>query len=127
MTSINNFELVTSGNDLIAPKVASATLHENILSIEFDSIIRNTSISNKRFRVKVNGIKARVLSAVVEPDNYYIDLALNSKSLRVIDINSSVTLSYKDPRGDQSERVVEDVFGNDLATFSGFNVDIVKI
>ena len=44
MTSISNFELVTSGNESIAPKVASAALDEKTLSIEFDSIIRDTSI-----------------------------------------------------------------------------------
>ena len=50
MTSISNFELVPSGNDSIAPKVASAILDKNKLSIEFDSILRNTSISNKRLK-----------------------------------------------------------------------------
>ena len=56
-----------------------------------------------------------------------MELALNPKNLRAIDIDSSVTLSYKDPKGDQTSRVIEDIFGNDLDSFSGYGVEIVKI
>ena len=127
MATIQDFEIVSSGNDATAPKVSSATLDENTLSVEFDSIIRDTSISKNRFKVKVNGKKVRVLSATVEQNDSYIDLALQPKNLRRIDINSSVTLSYKDPKGDQTSKVVEDLFGNDLDSFSGYGVEIVKI
>ena len=127
MTTIKDFEIASGGNDAIAPMVSSATLDENTLSIEFDSIIRNTTISSKRFKVKVNGKKVRVLSATVEQDDSYVDLALQPKNLRTIDINSSVTLAYKDPKGDQTSKVVEDIFGNDLDSFSGYGVEIVKI
>ena len=127
MTTIKDFEIASGGNDAIAPMVSSATLDENTLSIEFDSIIRNTTISNKRFKVRVNGKKVRVLSASVEQDDSYVDLALKPKNLRTIDINSSVTLAYKDPKGDQTKKVVEDIFGNDLDSFSGYDVEIVKI
>ena len=127
MATIKDFEIISGGNDSIAPAVASATLDENILSVEFDSIIRNTGISKNRFKVKINGKKVRVLSAKVEQDDSYVELALKPKHLRKIDINSSVTLSYTDPKGDQTSKVVEDVFGNDLDSFSGYGVEIVKI
>ncbi len=127
MATISNFEIASGGNDAIAPTVESATLDENTLSVEFDSIIRNTEISKNRFKVKVNGKKVRVLSATVEQDDSYVELALKPKNLRTIDINSSVTLSYKDPKGDQTSKVVEDIFGNDLDSFNGFGVEIVKI
>ncbi len=127
MATIQDFEINSGGNDAVAPMVASATLDENTLSVEFDSIIRDTSISKNRFKVKVNGKKVRVLSATVEQNDSYIDLALQPKNLRRIDINSSVTLSYKDPKGDQTSKVVEDLFGNDLDSFSGYGVEIVKI
>ena len=127
MATIKNFEVVSGGNDATAPMVESATLDENTLSVEFDSIIRNTSISKNRFKVKVNGKKVRVLSATIEEDDSYVELALKPKNLRTIDINSSVTLSYKDPKGDQTSKIVEDIFGNDLASFSGYGVEIVKI
>ena len=127
MATIKDFEIISGGNDSIAPTVAAATLDENILSVEFDSIIRNTKISKNRFKVKINGKKVRVLSATVEQDDSYVELALKPKNLRKIDLNSSVTLSYADPKGDQTSKVVEDVFGNDLDSFSGYGVEIVKI
>ena len=127
MATIKDFEIISGGNDAIAPTVASATLDETKLSVEFDSIIRNNKISKNRFNVKINGKKVRVLSAKVEQDDSYVVLALKPKNLRKIDINSSVTLSYRDPKGDQTSKVVEDVFGNDLDSFSGYGVEIVKI
>ena len=56
-----------------------------------------------------------------------MELSLQPKNLRAIDTNSSVTLAYKDPKGDQTSKVVEDLFGNDLDSFSGYGVEIVKI
>ena len=67
------------------------------------------------------------MSAKVEQDDSYVELKLQPKKLRTIDINSYVTLAYKDPKGDQTNKVVEDVFGNDLDSFSGYGVEIVKI
>ncbi len=93
MATISDFEIASGGNDSIAPMVSSATLDENALSIMIDLILRNSTISNKRFKVKVNGKKVRVLSASVEQDDSYVDLVLQSKNLRTIDINSSVTLA----------------------------------
>ena len=127
MATIRNFEIISSGNDAIAPMVSSATLDDNILAVEFDSIIRNTSISKNRFKVKVDGKRVRVSSATVEQDDSYVELALNPKNLGTIDINSSVTLAYKDPKGDQTRKVVEDIFGNDLDSFSGYGVETVKV
>ena len=74
-----------------------------------------------------DGQEVRVLSATVEQDDSYVELALQPKNLRAIDINSSVTLAYKDPKGDQTSKVIEDIFGNDLASLSGYDVEIVKI
>ena len=111
----------------MAPMVSSATLDENTLSVEFDSIIRYTKISKNRFKVKVDGKKVRVLSATVEQDDSYVELSLQPKNLRTIDMNSLVTLAYKDPKGDQTSNVIEDIFGNDLNSFSGYGVEIVKI
>ena len=127
MDTISDFEIISGGDDSIAPRFASATLDENKLSVEFDSIIRNSKISKNRFKVKVDGKRVRVLSASVEKDDSYVELTLKPISLRKIDINSTVTLSYSDPKGDQSGNVVEDIFGNDLESFGGYGVEIVKI
>ena len=127
METIKDFEIISGGNDSIAPTVSSATLDENTLTVEFDSIIRNTKISPKRFKVNVNGKKVRIKSATIEKDDSYLYLQLQPKNLRTLDINSSVTLDYKDPKGDQTSKVIEDMFGNDLDSFRWLGVEIVKI
>ena len=127
MATIENFEITSGGNDALAPMVESATLDKNTLTVEFDSIIRNTTISKNRFKVRAYGKKVRVLSAMVEQDDSYVELELKPKSLRNIDFDWPVTLAYKDPKGDQTRKVVEDIFGNDLETFKGYGVEIVKI
>ena len=43
----------------------------------------------------------------------------------VIDPESDVRISYRDPNGDQANKVVEDIFGNDLLTLTGFPVDVI--
>ena len=68
-----------------------------------------------------------MLSATVEQDDSYIELKLQSKNWSSINASSSVTLAYRDPKGDQTRKVVEDIFGNDLDSFSGYGVEIVKI
>ena len=97
------------------------------MSVEIYSINHNATISSKRLKFKVNGKKVRVLSATVELDDSYVDLALQPKNLSSIDTNSSVTLAYKDPKGYQTSKVVEDIFGNDLDSFSGYGVEIMKV
>ena len=125
MKTIRDYEII--GLDETPPKLVSAELNDKILTMAFDSIVNNTKLSKNRFKVKVNGKNVLILSATVEQDDSYIDLALQPKNLRTIDINSSVTLAYKDPKGDQTRKVVEDIFGNDLDSFSGYGVEIVKI
>ena len=94
--------------------------------MEFDSIINNTKLSKNRFKVKANGKKLRVKSATIEGDDEtFVSLMVQSKRNRPIDLQSEVTLSYSDPKGDQGKNVIEDFFGNDLASFSSVFVDIV--
>ena len=94
--------------------------------MEFDSIIRNTKLSKNRFKVKANGKSLRVKSATVEDnDESFVSLVVQAKRNQVIGPASKVTLSYSDLKGDQSEKVIEDLFGNDLLSVNSFFVDIV--
>ena len=43
----------------------------------------------------------------------------------MIDLDSDVRIAYRDPKGDQSSKVVEDIFGNDLLTLTRFPVDVI--
>ena len=126
MSTIKDFETAFSGDEVIGPRFSSATLDENTLSVEFDSIIRNAKISKNRFKVQVDAKRVKVLSATVEQDDSYVELAFKQKNLRKININSTVTLSYSNPKGDQKGNVIEDIFGNDLESNGGYRFEIVK-
>jgi hypothetical protein len=126
MGTISDFEIINGGFDETPPKLVSAELDDNILSMEFDSIISNTKLSKNRFKVNANGKKLKVKSAAVEDnDESFVNLVVQIKRNQIIDLQSEVTLSYSDPKGDQSKQVIEDLFGNDLLSVNSFFVDIV--
>ena len=126
MKTIRDFEIINGGYEEIPPKILSAEFDDGTLIVEFDSIINNTKLSKNRFKVRANGKKLRVNSASIDDNNdSFVTLNLQTKGNQVIDLQSEVTLSYTDPKGDQSKQVVEDLFGNDLPSFSGYIVDIV--
>ncbi len=124
MKTVRDYEII--GFDETPPKLISAELDDNILTMEFDSIINNTKLSKNRFKVKANGKKLTVKSASAEDnDESFVNLIFQTKRNQVIDLQSEVTLSYSDPKGDQSKQVIEDLFGNDLLSIKSFRVDIV--
>ena len=126
MVTVRDFEIINGGYEEIPPKLVAAELDDNILTMEFDSIINNTKLSKSRFKVKANGKKLRVKSATVEGDDEtFVSLMVQPKRNRPIDLQSEVTLSYSDPKGDQGKNVIEDFFVNDLVSFSSVFVDIV--
>ena len=126
MTSVRDFEIINGGYEDIPPKLIAAELDDDILTLEFDSILNNTKLSKNRFKVKANGKKLRVRSASVEDnDETFVNLVIQPKRNKPIDLQSEVTASYSDPKGDQDKNVVEDLFGNDLASINNFLVDIV--
>jgi uncharacterized repeat protein (TIGR02059 family) len=126
MGTISDFEIINGGFDETPPKLVSAELDDNILTMEFDSIISNTKLSKNRFNVKANGKKLKVKSASVEDsDESFVNLIVQTKRNQIIDLQSEVTLSYSDPKGDQSKQIIEDLFGNDLLSVNSFVVDIV--
>ena len=105
---------------------SQAELDDNTLTMEFDSVISNTTLSKNRFKLKANGKKLKVTSASVEGDDEsFVNLVVQAKRNQVIDLQSEVILSYRDPKGDQSKQVIENLFGNDLLSVNSFFVDIV--
>ena len=51
------------------PKLTSAELNNNTLTIEFDSIINNTKLPKKRFKVRANGKKMNIKSVAIDTNN----------------------------------------------------------
>ena len=126
MSTISDYDIINGGFDETPPKLFSAELDDNVLAMELDSIISNTKLSKNRFKVQANGKKLKVKSASIEGnDESFVNLVVQAKRNQIIDLQTSVTLTYSDPKGDQSKRVIEDLFGNDLLSVNSFFVDIV--
>ena len=64
-------------------------------------------------------------ASVANDDESFVNLVIQPKRHRPIDLQSEVTLSYGCPKGDQGKNMVEDLFGNDFASINSFFVDLV--
>lgn len=126
MASVRDYKIINGGYDVTPPKLISAELDDNILSMQFDSIISNTKLSKNRFKVKADGKRLRVKSASVEDiDESFVNLVVKAKRNQTIDLQSELSISYSDPKGDQTKQIIEDLFGNDLLPVKDFLVDVI--
>ncbi len=126
----------TDGNDLMTtkgvvvsndvldetpPQLNDAFVEDNRLTIQFDEIIAGGNLSKSKFKVKVDNKKAKVISAVIDDEDQVI---LELKPKANIDADSEVLLSYTDPKRDQTSKIVQDLFGNDLESFRDISVEV---
>ncbi|MFL0768470.1 MAG: SwmB domain-containing protein, partial [Prochlorococcus sp.] len=110
------------GSDKQPPKATKAFTGNNQIMIMFDEIINGGKLSKKRFSVSIDGNNAKVKSAVIDEETSRVILDLKSKT--GIDEDSKVLISYNDPQKDQRTNVVQDPFGNDLESFTGFTAEV---
>jgi hypothetical protein len=102
-------------SDETPPKLIATELDDNILTIEFGSIISNTRLSKNRFKVIANCKKLKVKSVSVEDnDESFVNLAVQPKWNNTIGLQSEIPISYKDPKRAQMKQVIEDLLCNDL-------------
>ena len=101
--------------DFTPPYITSATINGNHISLTFNEEISNTEglLDNDRFKVKINRKETAITEYTVETNkrqiNLYIDKPVNHRA--------KATLGYKDSTNDQDEGVVQDISGNDMASF----------
>ncbi|MFL0789398.1 MAG: SwmB domain-containing protein, partial [Prochlorococcus sp.] len=110
------------GSDKQPPKATKAFTENNQIMIMFDEIINGGKLSKKRFSVSIDGNNAKVKSAVIDEEDSMVILDLKAKT--GIDEDSKVLISYNDPQKDQRTNVVQDPFGNDLESFTGFTAEV---
>ncbi len=124
---LNSFEaaVINYAYDQLPPVVTDAFVDTgyNRLIIEFDEEISGGKLTKNRFKVKVDKKKAKVESAIIDEEESVVILDLIPKA--GIDFDSLVEISHRDPKGDQSSKVVQDLFGNDLETFRGLIAEVV--
>ena len=129
MMSYNGVEVMNESSDDIPPQLIDAFVEidasagMNQLTIQFDEIISGGKLTKNRFKVKIDRLKAKVTSAVIDDEESVVILDLKPKA--GIEADSVVLLSYTDPKNDQANKVVQDIFGNDLQSFANFITEVV--
>ena len=101
-------------------KVILAEAYESQVTLGFDRDIDAESVPNTgMFRVKVNGNTSRVS-----------DIELFSKKREAIltlkkpfSAGDKISLNYTDSQGDQTNNVIQDKYGNDLASIKALEVE----
>jgi uncharacterized repeat protein (TIGR02059 family) len=120
-TDLSSFSTAVSNNssDSTAPTVTDATIDGKALTLSFDEAIANATPSNRSWTLKEDGKAISITSASVDSSSTQLDLTLST----AVDRGSNITLSYSDISGDQKANVIQDLAGNDLASFSNFSVE----
>ena len=89
------------------------------IELRFSESLQEASIHKKRFEVKSSNRIKKIDSIKLEANEGILTVNL----LKKIDINDdSIEISYYDLNGDQSSKILEDKYGNDVATFKEFQV-----
>ncbi len=120
-TDLSSFSTAVSNKSLdsTAPTVTAATINGKVLSLSFDEVIAKATPSNRSWILKEDGKAISITSASVDSNSAQLDLTLAT----AVDRGSNITLSYSDISGDQKANVIQDLSGNDLASFSNFSVE----
>ena len=103
-------------------ELVSGEAEDGLITLDFNEQLSGTKLSKKRFKVKVNNKKAKVDSAELFAEDGYIEVNINKN----IEFGDDVLISYRDLNGDQSDGVIQDGYGSDLATFKNFAPDVTS-
>ena len=120
-TDLSSFSTAVSNNssDSTAPSITTATINGKNISLSFSERIAQLTPPNSSWTLKQDGNAISISSASVNSSS----ALLNLKLATAVDRNSNITLSYRDLAGDQKANVIQDLAGNDLASFSNFSVE----
>ena len=107
--------------DIVPPTVVATEFEgdRNTITLEFDEIIDISAIKMSRFKVRNNGRKIKVVG-IFQPqaDEASFEVLLKDKHAEKISLGDDLQLTYKDPKGDQSRGVIQDLAGNDVLGFN---------
>ena len=118
--SFSKFNVVNESSPQEGLGVIVAEAYENKVTLGFDLEIDTESVPNNgMFRVKVNGNTNRVTDIELFAKNREAVLTL----AKPVQSNDKVTLNYIDARGDQKDSTLQDIYGNDLDTITGLEVE----
>ena len=120
-TNLSSFSTAVSNNSLdsAAPIVTDATINQKALTLSFDKTIAKTIPSNRAWTLKEDGKTISITSVSIDSSSAQLDLILST----AVDRGSNINLSYSDISGDQEANVIQDITGNDLASFNNLIVE----
>jgi len=103
----------------IAPTVTDLSVNGSTITLTLSDALSSVIPATSRFFVLVGGIARTVSSAAVNISNNTVSLTLGS----AVTAGQAVTLTYSDATsGNDTTGIIEDVTGNDLASFSARTV-----
>ena len=114
---------VSCNRENTSPSLEDAYLDGKELILEFDKSLQTGKVSPSRFKLKAGKKRVRVASAVVPKDDDSTAILMWKSQIPAS--ANSLSLTYKDLRGDQSSNIIQDDSGNDLASLRNFNVEII--
>ena len=120
-----SFSKLSPTNDSInsdPPTLEDAYLDGKELVLEFDELIQAGKLRKSRFKLRAGKKRVRVISAEVPEDDAVAILNLKSPLAATA---STLSLTYKDLKGDQKSKIIQDLDGNDLESFRNFDVEII--
>jgi uncharacterized repeat protein (TIGR02059 family) len=120
-TNLSSFSTAVSNNtlDSAAPIVTDATINQKALTLSFDKSIAKTIPANRAWTLKEDGKTISITSVSIDSSSAQLNLILST----AVDRGSNINLSYSDISGDQAANVIQDITGNDLASFSNLIVE----
>ena len=117
-----SFHPINDSIDSDPPTLEDAYLDGKELILEFDELIQAGKLSKSRFKVRAGKKRVRVISAEVPEDDAIA--ILNLKSPLAANA-SNLSLTYRDLKGDQNSKIIQDLDGNDLQSLRNFPIEII--
>jgi uncharacterized repeat protein (TIGR02059 family) len=102
------------------PAVEDAYIEDNIITLEFDEDIIGGKIRKSLFKVKANGKRQKIKSAMAVDDEGIVEITLRDEVPPAFD---TITVDYRDIKGNQRRGVIQDLAGNDAISFKGETLD----
>jgi uncharacterized repeat protein (TIGR02059 family) len=97
------------------PLVQDSYIEGNIITLEFDEDIIGGKIRKSLFKVKANGKRQKIKSALALEDEGVVEITLRDE---VPPAFETIKVDYRDIKGNQRRGVIQDLSGNDTDAFS---------
>ena len=115
-----NVDVDNTSTQISALQLVSGEVEDSVITLEFNEKLSGTKVSKSRFKVKVNNKKVGIVSTFLDGDEGVVEIGLAKQ----VQPGDDILISYRDMNGDQSDRVVQDGFGNDLESFKNYSLDV---